>query len=455
MIVDAMLWATNKMDESLINPVATHLAGSVVNPAVLSFLLWDRLKNLTPQRARDLSRLVATAIANALGVLSAQRGQQLRSNTKRLRDEFVQAASSCIGRDVVLNSCAMAAKVAQAVSTPESKAATQQAFLTLQSVVDFFASDDGHRIVSSISECICSACEMAASPEASIFLAELATNLLHTLESEELRRSNSQQKEKTVKVNDRNYKDDIKNDRKMDEKHAYSPSSSVTDTRWSNDTESGPSAPGTPMTGMYASQTSADGHIPLSFSAENNSSYRSARIEKEVLLKMGVDSSMLVEIQRVLDVLAAEEEEKELRRREEAAYVASLLVPKPTEETAVKLDHGITYAFGSDENEATDHAAQNEDVQCPTPILPVWHKEPVREALRRRHIHAEALSEQRDPAERQAYEMAAVLAQRHIKHGELQPADVAACRVIAKMLVYSVASILLLMGFLLIRKLFM
>ncbi|CEG47591.1 uncharacterized protein PHALS_04742 [Plasmopara halstedii] len=388
MIVDAMLWATNKMDESLINPVATHLAGSVVNPAVLSFLLWDRLKNLTPQRARDLSRLVASAIANALGVLSAQRGQQLRSNTKRLRDEFVQAASSCIGRDVVLNSCAMAAKVAQAVSTPESKAATQQAFLTLQSVVDFFASDDGHRIVSSISECICSACEMAASPEASIFLAELATNLLHTLESEELRRSNSQQKEKTVKVNDRNYKDDIKNDRKMDEKHAYT----------------------------------------------YDSSYRSARIEKEVLLKMGVDSSMLVEIQRVLDVLAAEEEEKELRRREEAAYVASLLVPKPTEETAVKLDH---------------------DVQCPTPILPVWHKEPVREALRRRHIHAEALSEQRDPAERQAYEMAAVLAQRHIKHGELQPADVAACRVIAKMLVYSVASILLLMGFLLIRKLFM
>lgn len=460
-------WATNKVDESVVNPVATRLAGSVVNPAVLSFLLWDRLKMLTPQRARDLTRLFATALSNAFSVFGAHCGQQLGLTSKRLRDEFVQAASSRSGRDVVLNSVATAAKVAQACNTPESKAATQQIFLTLQSVVDFFASDEGRRIVSSTSECLSSACQLAASPEASIFLTELATNLLHTLESEEIRRSSTHQKEKAVTGNDRNARDEILTDGKIEEKHSYSPLSSATDMRWSVDTESMPSsAPGTPETGMYAPQASAVESKPSSSPvlqasrehqasiptfAEKNSGYRSARIEKEVLLKMGVDPAMLSEIQRILDVFAAEEEEKEVRRREDAAYVASLVVPEPTEEAAKKAEKGIAHAFGNDEEEKSDVDSNCRDAQPPTPILPEWHEEPVREALRRRHVHAEAVSEQRDPAERQAREMAAVLAQRHIEHGDLQPADVVACRIIAKMLVYSVALILLLTSFLLYR----
>ncbi|EGZ16716.1 hypothetical protein PHYSODRAFT_544573 [Phytophthora sojae] len=489
MIVDAVRWATTKVDESVVNPVASRLAGSVANPAVLSFLLWDRLKTLTPQRARDLTRLLATALANALGVFGAERGQRLGASTKQLQEDFARAASSRSGRDVVLNGVATVAKVAQALNTPETKAATQQLFQTLQSVVDFFASDDGRRIISSMSECLTSATEMAASPESSIFLAELATNLLHTLESEELRRQNAQQQQgeeeeqvhvKQEQEQERAFQHEMEAAQaaEMDEKHPYSPTSSMADTRWSFDTESMlSSAPGTPMTGMYAAGASMDGPMPvsspvrpgprrrvsISSPAEKNSGYRSARIEKEVLLKMGVDPSMLSEIQRVLDVIAADEEEKEgvetQRRREEAEYVASLVVPEPKneEEAAAAADVGITHAFGNDEDEEkTDEVVHDDETtQMPTPVmLPEWHEEPLRQALRRRHAHAEAVTEQRDPAERQAREMAAVLAQRQIKHGALQPADVVACRIIAKMIVYGVGLCLLLSCYLLARSLF-
>ncbi|RLN97331.1 hypothetical protein BBJ28_00003434, partial [Nothophytophthora sp. Chile5] len=134
MIVDAVRyaaawWATSKVDETVVGPVASHLASSVANPAVLSFLLWDRLKTMTPQRARDLTRLLATAFSNAVGVFGAERGQALGASTRQLQDEFVRAASSRGGRDVVMNGVATVAKVAQALNTPETKAATQQLFL--------------------------------------------------------------------------------------------------------------------------------------------------------------------------------------------------------------------------------------------------------------------------------------------------------------------------------------
>ncbi|GMF13773.1 unnamed protein product [Phytophthora lilii] len=399
-------------------------------------------------------------------------------------EDFVRAASSRSGRDVVLNGVATAAKAAQALNTPETKAATQQLFATLQSVVDFFASEDGRRIISSTGECLTSATEMAASPEASIFLAELATNLLHTLESEERRRQTPQQQEKVhvredaqeqreqEQERERELEHEVKAGRDLDDKHPDSPTSSMADTRWSFDTESMlSSAPGTPMTGMYTPRASVDEPMPssspvlpgpkrrgpVSIPAEKNSGYRSARIEKEVLLKMGVDPSMLSEIQRVLDVIAADEEEKERvetqRRREEAEYVASLVVPEATDDTAVS-DAGIAHAF--EDEEKTDEVIHDDDeAQPPTPVmLPEWHEDQLREALRRRHAHAAAMTEQRDPAERQAREMAAVLAQRHVKHGELQPADVVACQTIAKMIVYGVGLFLLLSGYMLTRNLF-
>ena len=62
--------------------------------------------------------------------------------------------------------------------------------------------------------------------------------------------------------------------------------------------------------------------------------------------------------------------------------------------------------------------------------------------------------EERDAAHRQAREMAAVLARREITHGDLQPGDIVACRIIARMLVYSAGLSLLLLVYLLSRNLF-
>ncbi|CAI5741867.1 unnamed protein product [Peronospora destructor] len=478
MIGDAVRW----MDASIVNPIAERLAGSVANPAVLSFLLWDRLKTLTPQRARDLMRLLSAAVANALGVFSAERGTQLGASSKQLQKDFLRAASSRSGRDVVLNSVATMAKATQALNTPETKAATQQLFQTLQSVVDFFASDDGRRIISSTGQCLTSVTEVAASPEASIFLAELATNILHTLESEEIRQqSSSTKEEEKVKKKKEEEQDDreweveqelpreTEADHERDHKDSYSPTSSMAETRRSFDTESMlSSAPGTPTMGMFTPRAPA--HRPISSSsfmlpgtrrqalisppAEKSRSYRSARIEKEVLLKLGVDPSMLSEIQRVLDVIAADEEEKERaelqRRREEAAIVSSLVVPEST-------DEGITHAFGNDEDEekTDDVTHANEGVSDRTSeLLPEWHEEPLREALRRRHAHAEASMEERDSAHRQAREMAAVLARRNIKHGDRHPGDIVACRIIARMIAYGAGLSLLLSGYLISRNLF-
>ncbi|CAI5701565.1 hypothetical protein KXD40_002791 [Peronospora effusa] len=478
MILDAIRW----MDASIVNPVATRLAGSVANPAVLSFLLWERLKTLTPQHARDLMRLLSTAVANALGVLRAERGKQLGVSFKQLQKDFLRAASSRSGREVVLNTVATMAKVAQALNTPETKAATQQLFQTLQSVVDFFASYDGRRIISSTGQCLTSVTEVTASPEASIFLAELATNILHTLESEAKRQHSSSAKEKEeVKEKKEEEQDgrewevdqelprETEADHERDHNDSYSPASSMAETRRSFDTESMlSSAPGTPTMGMFAPHAPA--HGPMSSSspmlprsrhqalisplAEKSKSYRSARIEKEVLLKLGVDPSLLSEIQRVLDVVTADEEEKELaelqRRREEAEIFSSLVVPE-------SADAGITHAFGNDEDEEkTDDVTHgNEGVSDPTSeLLPEWHEEPLREALRHRHAHAEASMKERDSAHRQVRKMAAVLARRNIEHGDLQPGDIVACRIIARMIVYGAGLSLLLSGYLLSRKLF-
>lgn len=96
-------WATNKVDEKVVNPVATRLATSVANPHVLSFLIWERIKTMTPQRARDVTRLLSTAVANALGVLGAEKGKALTGSAK-VRDWQVSIAL-CRIQDALLTHC--------------------------------------------------------------------------------------------------------------------------------------------------------------------------------------------------------------------------------------------------------------------------------------------------------------------------------------------------------------
>lgn len=486
------------------SPVAQLLSQSVANPYVLSVLIWDRLKRMTPQRARDLTRLLSTALSNALGVLGAERAKQLAGTASRLQDQFVHASVSQPGREVVLNSVATVSRVAQALSTPESKQATRQLFSTVQSIVDFFASPEGRGIFETLGECLTQLGDVAASPEASIFLAELATNLVHALEVERVRREQTQEEAAAAHAESAAAKESAATDEYeekapavevkeeagvelgelhvSDEKPLASPASSVAETRWSFETESAfsdaasmryrnsvtPST--TPQTPMYAagSMPSPSPRVSVeSPSIADTKAARSARIEKEVLLRMGVDPSMLSEIQRVLDRLAEEEVARQRRLagldNEDEDDVAGLAIPEATAESGEEEDAGISFAFGIRSSSLPDLEEKKPEKEEPPSdpnvmLLPEWNTSAVHDALRRRHVQATEVTQQREMSDVQAREFASALAQRRVQQqqggGEMTPADLAACRVIAQMLVIGFGVVMAMTCYFILRSLF-
>ena len=90
----------------------------------------------------------------------------------------------------------------------------------------------------------------------------------------------------------------------------------------------------------------------------------------------------------------------------------------------------------------------------PSALIPEWHEEPFRKALHRRHAHAKKVAEQRHEFDHQAREMAAVLVHRNATRGNLQPGDIVACRVIARVIIYGVGIFVLLLGYLFGRHFF-
>ena len=73
-----------------------------------------------------------------------------RHALQQLQQEVVAAAISPQGRDVVVNGIATLSKVAQALNTPETKVATRQMADTMQSLIDFFASQEVSKATTSV-----------------------------------------------------------------------------------------------------------------------------------------------------------------------------------------------------------------------------------------------------------------------------------------------------------------
>ncbi|KAJ0408947.1 hypothetical protein P43SY_002826 [Pythium insidiosum] len=457
---NAMRYVTATVDATVVTPVASRLANSVANPYVLSYFIWEYIKRLTPQRARDLTRLLSTAVSDAVEVLGAEQAKQLGVSTKRLQDHLVKATVSPQGRDVLLNAVATAAKAAQALNTPETKAATLQLFETFQSFVDFFASPDGRHVIATAGECVTKACEVAASPEASVLLAEVATNICHALEVEALRRR-AEQEEKTATA------DSSSGAAEEEEEEKPSPSSSAADTSF--ETESTMSDLSLPPT-RHRHGDSAAARL------KEKSATRSARIEKDVLLKMGVDPTMIAEIQRVLDRLREEEEQ--------AAAAAAAPTQAADDESAATDqedveddDSNISSAFGEDvedddSNISSAFGVRSGDLPPPPPeptpavetrqegdaeevILPEWHPDSVRQSLRRRHVASEERIARRHTFDDQTREMAAVLSRRRIVHGDLQPADYVACRAISMVLITAMGIFFFMLAIYLARTLWL
>lgn len=357
------------------------------------------------------------------------------------------ASVSPHGRDVLLNTVATMSKVAQALNTPESKRATAQFFETVQSVIDFFASLEGRRVINTTGECVNQLCEVAASPESSIFLAEIATNILHAVEVEGMKEEEAKQgpmEEPSISVT---HAQDAETNFVGESKPLTSPMSSVSETTYETESNFSEAVSFAQRPSDQQQEVRGRGRrsslgkpeaAPRAMPKRTEKrAVRSARIEKEVLLKMGVDPAMIGEIQRILDVVNVTGAlQTDCEEDDDQVYAAD----EDDDNASISFAFGTRTAVLGAEEETKQETPAAEEV-----ILPEWHEEPMREALRRRHAQAEAAIHERDAYETQAREMAAVLAKRRIAHeGQLDPADLMACRVITQVMTYGLALLLLL-----------
>ncbi|OQR86090.1 hypothetical protein ACHHYP_10968 [Achlya hypogyna] len=182
-----MEWAGQKVDATVVTPCAQMISGSIANPYVLSAKIWETLKENTPQRARDVSRLLSLAISNSAHVLSNDNSIEWSQSTKALRDRTLAMAATPEGQAVVQDCVATVAKTCQALNTPETKAATKQLTTALQSWIQMLATPEGLQVIDGLGDWCNHLTDVAASPESSIFLLEVATNLCHVLSSESSR----------------------------------------------------------------------------------------------------------------------------------------------------------------------------------------------------------------------------------------------------------------------------
>lgn len=373
----------------------------------------------------------------------------------------MNAAVSRQGRDVLLNTVATASKVAQALNTPETKVATTQVFEALQSLIDFFASEPGRQVIATMGDTVNQLCDVAASPESSIFLAEIATNIYHALDAEAQRRDAAL--DKVVP----NESDDVRTHNEKHDEELLSPTSSAADTGFETESFASEAFQFTREHGDSFQSTLASEARPRQKQKTKNkpetSASRSARIEKDVLLKMGVEPGMIGEIQRILDTIAADDERALMQGEDATGATAS-----DDDSNGVYTDEeggdgaSISHAFGlrspspplfptEEDAKKTESAAENSTSNGV--LLPDWHKDELRHALRRRHVRDAAHVAERNTYDAQSKEIATVLAHRKIQHGDISPADVVACRVISRMITYCIGFVLLMVMYTVYRTL--
>ncbi|KAH9134744.1 hypothetical protein LEN26_006720 [Aphanomyces euteiches] len=158
-------------------PGADMISTSIFNPHVWSERIWEVLKSYAPQRARDLSRLLGLAIANSLHVINTDKSAELSRSTITLRNNAFQALATPQGHDVIQNCVATVAKTMEAIGTPEAKAVMLQASSTLKSYIHMLATPEGQQVMDDLGSWVSNCADVASSPETTIFLFEVATNL--------------------------------------------------------------------------------------------------------------------------------------------------------------------------------------------------------------------------------------------------------------------------------------
>ena len=166
-------WASHNVEENVIAPVANRISSSMINPTNLSIVLWNYIKSMTPQRARDLTRIISIAITNSLGLLQADESLTFSRMNKQLREDTAKFISSEHGQTLVVDSVACISKTAAALNTPEMKIAGAQVTKTILDSLELIASKEGQQVIQSTADAAGSFIELVASPESTIFLTEV------------------------------------------------------------------------------------------------------------------------------------------------------------------------------------------------------------------------------------------------------------------------------------------
>ncbi|CAM9375991.1 unnamed protein product, partial [Choristocarpus tenellus] len=148
--------------------------------------LFGTVKGLTPQRARDLARVVGNATFNAAGLTQTPSGRCFMTANGQATRSFASAVSSPAGRQFVLDYAAGFVKVAEALDTPEAKDAIQQGAVVVARLMDLLSSRHTKIFLQDLTNALCRAVELANSSEATVLIAELTANVVHALEMEHI-----------------------------------------------------------------------------------------------------------------------------------------------------------------------------------------------------------------------------------------------------------------------------
>eukprot|EP00953_Heterococcus_sp_UTEX-ZZ885_P036724 18900-Heterococcus_DN1.PRE.1 len=210
--LDALKWAGQTVNDKAVAPVVRY-----ASPMGWASYLFDAVKNLTPQRARDLARIFGNATFNAVGLTQTPAGGKLRSAALRSVDTFASMISAPTGRQLVIDGAAGFVKlaavvheqhrsqyrhsrsssgetettgtgalplIAEALDTPETKDALQQMAVLAARFFDLLASHESKAFLQTAADAACRCVELANSPEATIMAAEFTANVVHALEAE-------------------------------------------------------------------------------------------------------------------------------------------------------------------------------------------------------------------------------------------------------------------------------
>ena len=119
--IDALKWAGGTVNEVAVAPVIR-----LASPLGLIESTLTAVASLTPQRARDLARVVGNFGVNAAGLAQTTAGGALWRSWGQAVGSFSMAASSPAGRQFLVDSATGFVKLAEALDTPESKNCIQQ-----------------------------------------------------------------------------------------------------------------------------------------------------------------------------------------------------------------------------------------------------------------------------------------------------------------------------------------